>query len=111
LNSTFIPRSLQDILALVPQKGQVVSVPAQHVRLVLDTLGQVTLIEDLALGDNGVRQLDRRLVEDDQINRNPFESRSEKMRELLSIPRHRLASRKEHSQVDVAERAGLADGL
>jgi hypothetical protein len=111
LNSTFIPRSLQDVLALCPQNGQVVPVPAQHVCLVLDSLGWVTLIEELALSNDGVRQLDRRLVEDDQINRNPFESRGEKVRQLRAIACERLGWRKQYTQVDIAEQADLAADL
>jgi hypothetical protein len=111
LNSTFIPRSLQDFLALCPQKRQIVPIPAQHVCLVLDSLGWLTLVEEVALRNDGVRQLNRRLVEDDQIHRCPFESRGEKRRQLLPIARDRLAWREQHTQVDIAERADLAPDL
>jgi len=60
--------SLQNILSLRTQDGQVVSVTAHHLSLIFDPRCDIALIEYFTLGNNSVYQFDGRLVQHDHIN-------------------------------------------
>jgi ABC-type methionine transport system ATPase subunit len=69
------------------------------------------LVEDLALRDDGICQLDGRLIEDDQVNGILAQGRREKMRQLRAKTRHRRISREQYTQVNIAERPDLSAEL
>jgi hypothetical protein len=60
--------SSQDILTLCTQEGEIVSIPAQDIRLILDPRCSVLLKEYSALGDHSVCQVNGCSVEQHNVN-------------------------------------------
>lgn len=96
---------------MCPQERQIVPVAAHDICLILNSFCAITLVEDLALRDDGVCQLDRRLIEDDQINGIPAQGHGKEMRQLRADTRHRRVACKQHAQVNIAERSDLSANL
>jgi hypothetical protein len=60
--------SSQNLFTLSAQHGQKIAVSAQDFGLILDACRNVALVEQLAMSNDGISQLDRGAIQEQHIN-------------------------------------------
>lgn len=90
-----------------PQDWHIVTVAAHHIRFILDALSQRTLVQRPALSNDSICQFNRRLVQDNKIDRASIERFREAMRQFTAQTRNWRIPVQRHCQIDVAERTNL----
>jgi hypothetical protein len=103
--------SAQNIVSLCAQYRQIGAIAAHYLRFILYPCGQITLVEGDSLGDDRISQLDRCLIQQQDVDGVRIQSTSHFIGELISYEIYVFCLVDSHTEIIVTLRAGIAPDL